>query len=376
MKPRAAALLAAALLAGHAAGAPPARDDGAAASPAPEPCFTAAEWPEADRLFRRDPHWVGADGASSIPLGPGRTLWLFGDSWVDPGGRHSRAGGRMVRNTVGIQRGADPSRAATSFHWRRDAGGAPDAFFPGEDSAWFWPGHGIRVGRTLVVFLMRVEPSTSGLGFSPAGWAAFEVPNPDDEPGRWCVRRLRAPQNGLGVAVGSAAVLRDGPHVYAFSSQEPVSPHPMYLVRWRADDLARGRLARMEWWGGPDRGWLPDDSSHASQAAFTDGQSELSVHLDAERVRLLAFQTVGFGAADIAVRAAREPVGPWSGPRVFHRPAEHGRRDILLYAARAHPELRGADLVLTYATNSLRFEDQLADSLLYYPRFLRLTRCR
>jgi hypothetical protein len=47
----------------------------------------------------------------------------------------------------------------------------------------------------------------------------------------------------------------------------------------------------------------------------------------------------------------------------------------MIYAAKAHPELTGSDLVLTYATNSFDFGRHLSDSLLYYPRFVRLTRC-
>ncbi len=340
------------------------------------PCFEAAPWPEADRLFRRDPRWVGSDGAWSIALGRDRTLWLFGDSWVDTTARHTRRGARMIRNSIAIQEGADPSTASITFYWGRAAGGGPASFFPEEGTSWFWPGHGIRVGQNVIVFLCRVLPSRSGLGFSPAGWEAVMIRDPDAEPPRWRVSRLRAPQNALGVAIGSAGVLRQGEFVYAFSSLEPVSPHPMYLVRWRAGDLARGDLTRLEWWGGPDGGWLPDTSSRPRHPVFLNGQSELSVHLDSLRRQFLSFQTVGFGAADVAVRAADDIAGPWSDARIIYRPPEFHRRDIMIYAGKAHPQLRGADVVLTYATNSFDFADQFADSLLYYPRFVRLQRCR
>ena len=43
---------------------------------------------------------------------------------------------------------------------------------------------------------------------------------------------------------------------------------------------------------------------------------------------------------------------------------------------KAHPELTGADLILTYATNTFEFAEHLSDSLIYYPRFVRLNRCR
>ena len=48
----------------------------------------------------------------------------------------------------------------------------------------------------------------------------------------------------------------------------------------------------------------------------------------------------------------------------------------MIYSARAHPELTGADLVLTYDTNTFEFGEHLSDPLIYYPRFVRLARCR
>jgi hypothetical protein len=87
-------------------------------------------------------------------------------------------------------------------------------------------------------------------------------------------------------------------------------------------------------------------------------------------------QARGFGAADIALRSAPELTGPWSASGVVYRPPEQARPRVLIYAAKAHPQLRGAELVLTYATNSSEFAEQLSDPLLYYPRFVRLSRCR
>jgi hypothetical protein len=46
----------------------------------------------------------------------------------------------------------------------------------------------------------------------------------------------------------------------------------------------------------------------------------------------------------------------------------------MIYAGKAHPHLRGGDLVLTYATNSFQAEG-LANQLIYFPRVVRLTRC-
>src|SRR6185369_2181801 len=127
--------------------------------------FASEAWPEADRLFHQDVRWLGSDAAYSIPLGPDRILWLFGDSWVAPPGRPHRRDAQMVSNTIGVQQGADPSRATIRFYWGRAANGSPRDFFSSPDGRRLWPSHGIRIGDRLLIFFMCVFPSTGGLGF-------------------------------------------------------------------------------------------------------------------------------------------------------------------------------------------------------------------
>jgi len=87
-------------------------------------------------------------------------------------------------------------------------------------------------------------------------------------------------------------------------------------------------------------------------------------------------QTLGFGSADVMMRTAPVLTGPWSAPQMVYRPSEYYRPRVMIYAGKAHPELTGADLVVTYATNAFEFEELLTDSQTYYPRFVRLSRCR
>jgi len=181
---------------------------------APGPHWEA--WPEADRLFRGDARWVGADGAYSIELGGERVLWLFADTVIDPSAHGSRQGAdvTMIGNSLGLQRGRDPSRASISFHWRRDEGGAPRAFFPDEGGERFWPGDGLRLGEHVLVFLMRVTPVEGGLGFEVRNWAAVSIANPEAEPDDWALARLDTPPVERGLIVGSAGVLAWNGHVH------------------------------------------------------------------------------------------------------------------------------------------------------------------
>jgi hypothetical protein len=190
------------------------------------------------------------------------------------------------------------------------------------------------------------------------------------------MRRLTTPDNPLGVLVGFAAVLRLGEYVYAFGSQDPVKSHPIFAVRWPAEQVRRGNLMDPEWWTGDRSGWMPDSSGAPRHPIFENGQSGLTIHVDRTTGRFLAVQTQGFGAADVIMRASPALTGPWSRSRMVYRPSEYYRPNAMIYSGKAHPELTGADLVLTYDTNTFSFAEQLTDSLIYFPRFLRLTRCR
>jgi len=283
----------------------------------------------------------------------------------------------MVSNSVAIQVGTDPTTAEISFYWGRDANGKPDAMFPDRNGESLWFGNGVRVGDRLILFFARTIRNTGvGLGFEHVGWTAIMVTNPDSEPSSWKMQELETPTNPFGILVGFAAVQKLDGYIVALGSQNPVKSHPIFAARWPIDEVHRGNLLHPEWWAGDRLGWIPNSSDAQRYPLFNGGQSELTIHFDNLSQRFISVQTAGFGAADILMRAAPSFIGPWSDLRMVYRPPEYYRPNIMIYAGKAHPELTGADLILTYATNTFKFEEQLTDSLIYYPRFVRLTRCR
>ena len=359
--------------------------------PATEGVLAATGWPEADALFHTDPRWVGADDAYSVDLGAGRVLWLFGDTFVSPSGTGSRSGATMVRNTVAIEQGYDPSRASIAFYWGQDGSGHPVDFFPGTGSTWCWPGGAVRLstadgGSALLLFMMQTQSSPGGLGFANTGWRAFYVPNPEAEPAQWKMQSVAAPQNAFGAVVGSGAVLPVDGRLVAFSPDDSAH-HDVYLAGWPVAAAARGDLSAITYWTG--RAWesaggsAPDGALLASSrrepagataaVVMTGAQSELSVHRDPSSGRYVLVQTVGFGSTTIGMRTAPAVTGPWSQPVTVYTPPESSRAGALVYAAKAHPELRGADLVLTYASIPTDLATQLRDSTLYFPRFVKLS---
>jgi hypothetical protein len=326
-------------------------------------------WPEADRLFHSDPRWLGADAAYSIDLGHGRVLWMFGDTFVARKLGDTRATAAFVRNTIAIQKGYDPSHASVKFYWRT-RNGVPSEVFPSEGPIWMWPTSGIRISDTLILFCDRVAPDSSqnSLGFRLAGWAAYRVANPDEEPAAWTMKKVAGDDDNVRIA--TAALREDG---YVYLLGEGDEEHDVYLVRLGVEAATQGKFDRLEWWSGND--WQTQASKRRPLIRAVGTES--SLQRDPRGDGYLEINSQGFGASDIVMRHAPHLEGPWSEPQVIYRPPESDALDAFVYAGKSHPELVGSDLVLTYAANG--DDKRLAkDMSIYFPRFVRvdLRHCR
>ena len=142
--------------------------------------FNSQEWILADQLFHQDYRWKGADGAYSIYLGDNRVLWLFADTYIAHKAPYerNRACVSMIRNSIGIQNGSDPTNATMRFYWRTEDS-LPSSFFPEKDTLWYWPLDGIRLDQKLLIFMMELHVVDYGLGFEVCNHAAVLIENPD-----------------------------------------------------------------------------------------------------------------------------------------------------------------------------------------------------
>jgi hypothetical protein len=329
----------------------------------------ARPWPAADRLFRQDPRWLGADDAHSVDLGKGRALWLFGDTLIRAGTSDDRSCAILIRNSIGIQTGSDPAAASMAFFWRQTAARTPASFFPESEKTWSWPGDGIRIGNHLLVFLTTIAPFDNDLGFATTGWHALLIDNPDAPPERWRFVGARNNPGALRIALGTGGVLLRKGHLYAYGTNPGGSQ--AYLARWHEDRAWEGDLREPEWWCGPRAGWKKESQIAGRPAVlFTDAQAEFGVHFEPRINQFLQIQTVGFGAAELGWRIAPRPEGPWGQLTRLYSPEEVSIPGVLIYAAKSHPFLAGADLVITYATNHIDPKGLNDYPELYYPRVL------
>src|SRR5262245_38438303 len=84
--------------------------------PTPFTIDSARPLPALTAKFSRTEGWTGSDGAYSIPLGPKRTLWLFGDTWIGRVENGKRTNSRMINNSAAWQELGD-SQAPLRFFW-------------------------------------------------------------------------------------------------------------------------------------------------------------------------------------------------------------------------------------------------------------------
>ena len=340
---------------------------------------SAEEWPEADRLFRQDPRWLGSDDAYTVDLGGGRILWLFGDTFIGDGPASTRRTSAFIRNSIGIQQGQDPTKAQMFFHWGDD-GGAPADFFH-LDGCWLWPLHGALIDGSLVLFFMKVrnpsERNTTGSAieewmdadslsfFEVFGWAAFIVTNPSADPGDWKIGR--AAEGGGGdpdVVLGAGALVEDG-WLYLWGWTQD---RDGYLARCKASEAGAGGLSALEWWTGPGT-WAPEPKKDV--VALPTAQTEFTVYRHEPSGLLCQVQALGLSPAELVVRWATSPEGPWTEMEPFYRIPESERDGVIAYAGKFHPELIGSDFIVTYASNGESAEATLDDDSIYYPRFVR-----
>jgi hypothetical protein len=328
----------------------------------------ASQWPEADQIFRSDPRWLGGDAAFSLDLGDGRVLWMFGDSFVATRAGATRRQSAFVRNSIAIQMGYDPLHATIKFYSAMRQG-KPVDFAPSTGGTWFWPLHGIRLDSHLLLFYMRMarDPNKHSLGFHAVGWNAFIVDNPDTEPSKWKPRELDGPETQRNMLVGMS-VIREGEHIYAFVLND--LEHHAYLLRWAASEAMAGQLFSPQWWCGTSEGWQ-QNAAHR-QIVIRNAGSEFSVQRDHEGTGFIEVNTDGFGATNIVFRRAARLEGAWSVPQQLYRPPESDAPHAFVYGGKAHPELSGGDLVVTYTANGS--DERLAtDMTIYFPRFVRVT---
>ena len=327
------------------------------ASPSPPDAVLARPDLLFNRLFTRPGRgWTGGDGTLSIGLPDGRSVWLFGDTFLG----HVRPDGSrppdspLIRNCLVVQNG----EYLTTLHGgtTRD----PTAFLvPQDPAAWFWPGDGIVCGDRLLVFYHRfrqVAPGMWGWAWDGTVIATLQLPalalvavSPRDEDN--------------GVAYGSA-LLEWGPWIYIYGTETRGVLKHLHVARAPRQHLE----AAWQFWTG--RQWSPD--AQASRSVLAGVSSQFGVVPLAMGFGLVTMDERTPFSNQVVLYRAAAPTGPWQGPAdIYQAPEADGA--IAAYNPFVHLQFGHAEgYLISYNLNDVHDPDRLyGDAALYRPRFIR-----
>jgi hypothetical protein len=295
--------------------------------------------------------WTGGDGATSVGLPDGRTLWLFGDSFlgtVTPYGSRS-TDTPMVRDAAVVQAGATLSTLLGA--------GGTSLFDTGVTDEWYWPAAATVEGGAVRVFLWRYAKAGDGpWGFQYTSTWIATLSLPDLAVTGIVPLEMR----GLPVAWGTTT-MDDGPWTYIYGVEDHQSTKYALVARARRDDL----LGAWEFFTGT--GWSTDP--WASSRIFDQVSSLFTVLRTQQGYALVSSE--GMFGRRIFSWWAPTPTGPWLDRSTLYTTPQSGRRTFT-YNAVAHPELRGDRLLISYSVNSFDPWDVYANAANYRPRFIRV----
>jgi hypothetical protein len=339
-----------------------------------------AQAPSCAPVFPYKEGWLGGDSAFSIPLPDGRSLWLFGDSFVGSANQTNRRGSKMVRNAIALS--ACDARTSWDIHyyWQDRHKKAPASFFDlRTGNFWYWPGDGFVYQDSVYVVLwkMKAKPKEKIFPFGTAGAVLAKISNISAPPGDWQVTYL--PLLDIpNLVLSASAVVQDG-YVYLFTLwEDDTHGRPMLLARLPLTGLA-DPASHLEYVDQNNQ-WKPGFDPEKAFVVMDKGASELSVRYHPESKIWVAISGEPlFISNKIVARTAPNLTGPWSAMQTVYEikelvPSTPGwDKDTFCYAKKEHIEFaEGANLLITYACNSYQFSKLVSNMSLYRPQAVRV----
>lgn len=350
----------------------------------------------ASGYFPYEQGWLGGDGAYSVPLGGGRSLWIFGDTFVGPANATSRTQSTgFVHNSVAVST-CSGQTCTFQYYWAGMNTSTPGPMFSPPNSDWFWPMDGFVYNGTLYLALMQMHATGSGgaFGFAYSGAQLASISNYTAPPGSWSVTYQNLNTGGSAVP-GASIVVAQGPngnpdpsnpqgasYAYFFTvvpSNNSSTPY-MALLRLPVSQLnSAARPGNTSWeylksnstWSA----WLDTDTALPSDNAvvINPGATEMTVRYHSSTNQWIAVNPVGLdNQAHYSLSSSM--TGSWGQSRNLYSYPEmqmtnpNYTANVFCYAAKEHVELETAgQLFFTYACNSTQPSDITKNMNLYHP---------
>lgn len=296
-------------------------------------------------FFRRTNGWVAGDGAMSVPLSDGRTLWLFGDSHANSFNPQTKTVPCLFqsRNAAMVQKKGSVTEAVTLI----GPGPGFKSLFKqsAADDPWYWPLLGFQEKRDAYVYLTELRKTGPGtFGFANTGHD--------------CLARLHLPDltvaeylplpafKGRGFGLGFVRE-KDG-FIYTFGSKGSGINNDLFVARFKPEKPNR------DWTFWDGHNWRSEPTNVAS--IFRTSAVSLSVCKVRDKYLLIgsALSVRCDMGREIFVSTSDNPTGPFSPvKRIYTIDDTVEGHFPFFYLPMAHPQFinRRDELLITYSIN-------------------------
>ena len=310
--------------------------------------------------------WYGGDGAYSIKLDGERTLWLFGDTFVDREGRKDRINMNVILGTtLAISTCSVNNEFKIQYYLKNKNGKYVSSF--GEDE-WLWPQDPFIVNHILYIPLLSVT-STNKKGelfnFSITGNKLARIKDfSASDPRDWHIDYIDltpAIPPEIAAFATTSVVFDDYVYFYPFyaSSKDRVIVIGNILARIPANKIDNP-TGTIEYFT-KDGMWEAKLNPGKVNIVLRAGVSELSVRYRKTDKKWIAVYLSTQNKGDrFLYQTADKPEGPWTEPKVLGLPIPEVDpqsslydKSTFCYAGKEHIEFaRYKNLVVTYVCNS------------------------
>ncbi len=330
-------------------------------------------------LFRRSAGWTASDGTISVPIPEsGKTLWLMGDSHIDDLNPADTTIPCLfqVRNSILVQSINRPQEFTTVIDDTQTGINRTPVRLSGNNSIYFWPGHGYAKGDTAIVFWQAY----SGADITHVGNYISRIYTKDltDASG---IKKLKEYSLPAELEFGTAVVVDSvRNYVYLYGVKKDWIIFRPLLARFPLDQDVSGPW---EFFNGT--GWSSNPESAQQLMANMDhyvspGFSVLNLQGKYYMISQdIGFLTCGLGR-DIYSWESENPEGPFTNKKLLYTIEDKYRSEYMItYNATAHPEfIKNNELLISYNVNGActnYCENAFANRFnadLYRPKFIRV----
>ena len=325
-----------------------------------------------NKCFRQNNGWIGGDSAYSINIDPYKAIWLFGETFIGSIEKNKRTNFDLIHNSLAWK---DPFSATGCFQFFWDTNKPkPGSLFKTnkESERYYRPADGCLVDGKLYIFFRQVQKrdkeAEDWFNFETVGTDLFRVENPKDKPTKWQITKTSLAEP---ILENGAACLLAGDYLYIYGANPFEMAHmfktPLVLSRISKQNLQQLNVSAIEYWcqEGNKYFWGKDASK---RALLFDAAGEFSVK---KLNGIDGYVAIYISSLDnkIVLRHSLKPEGPWSDSVLIYTCPE-ANKDVIAYAAKAHPELsfKNNELVITYCLNMEKLAYHIKQPDIYFPK--------